>query len=127
MRLEEILRRRELLDESQLAKCRNGSRNPTALFQNAIREGYLDEECALRTLAEEGGPLFTEEQDAKAFELFKAKAIDREELLMLISIPMRELLIQHLKNKIEPAEARAAAEEKRLKLVQATGGGKGGS
>lgn len=75
--------------------------------------------------AHSNSPLFTEDQDAKALELFKARAIDREELLRLLSVPMRELLIQKLKTKIEPAEAKAAAEERQLKLMQGGGKGKG--
>ena len=85
MRLEEILRRRELLDESQIAKCRNGSRNPTALFQNAIREGYLDEECALRALAEETGMEFIDltevEVDPKLLKSFPQRIVHKNLLL----------------------------------------------
>jgi hypothetical protein len=56
-------------------------------------------------------PIFAEDQRAMAFELFKAKAITREKLLELLDVPMKQLLKQDLKNKIEPAEAKAAQQQ----------------
>lgn len=66
-------------------------------------------------------PIFTEEAQGLAFDLFKVKAIDREDLLDLVPVPKRELLQQKLKNKIEPQEAAAAAEERKLKLATVQG------
>lgn len=71
--------------------------------------------------AHSSSPIFNEETEAKAFELFKAKAIDREELLDQIAIPKRDLLKQKLKTKIEPAEAAAAAKEQALKVAEIKG------
>lgn len=70
--------------------------------------------------AHSNSPIFMEENDAKMFELFKARAIDREELLDLVEVPMRELLKQRLKTKIEPAEVHAAEQENVLRLKGAS-------
>lgn len=86
-----------------------------------ILDQFTDE-YMVKVDAHSNSPIFMEDADAKAFELFKAKAIDREELLELIDVPMRQLLKQRLKTKIEPAEAKAAEEEKHLRLIG--GGGK---
>lgn len=67
-------------------------------------------------------PIFTEDTKELAFKLFEVKAIDRAELLDMISAPMKQLLKQTLREKIEPAEAKAAEEDKKLRLL--TGGGK---
>lgn len=58
--------------------------------------------------AHSNSPIFQEDQRALAFELFKAKAIDRETLIDLLDVPMKELLKTKLRTKIEPAEAAAA-------------------
>lgn len=68
--------------------------------------------------AHSSSPIFLEQLEQLAFELFKAKAIDREELLDLVQVPMRDLLQQKLRTKIMPAEAKAAEEEKKMKLVE---------
>ena len=62
--------------------------------------------------AHSNSPIFQEDQRALAFELFKAKAIDRESLLDLLDVPMKELLKTRLRTKIEPAEAEAAKAQK---------------
>lgn len=74
--------------------------------------------------AHSNSPIFMEDQEAKAFELLKVKAIDRESLLGLVEVPQRDLLIDRLKNKIEPAEA--AAQQKQLALEAAKVKGSGG-
>jgi hypothetical protein len=57
-------------------------------------------------------PLFSDDASQKAFELFKAQAIDRDELLMLLDVPMEQLLRRNLKTKIIPEEqAKAKAEQ----------------
>ena len=61
--------------------------------------------------AHSNSPIFQEDQRALAFELFKAKAIDRETLIDLLDVPMKELLKTRLKTKIEPAEAAAQQAE----------------
>jgi hypothetical protein len=68
--------------------------------------------------AHSNSPIFMEDQTALAFKLFEVKAIDREELLDLVEVPMRELLKQKLKSKIEPQEAAAAQKEQQLQLVK---------
>lgn len=67
--------------------------------------------------AHSNSPIFMEDQTALAFKLFEVKAIDRDELLDLVEVPMRELLKERLKSKIEPAEAANAAEERKLKML----------
>jgi hypothetical protein len=68
--------------------------------------------------AHSNSPIFMENLQDIAMALFDRKAIDREELIDLLDPPMKDLIKQKLKSKIEPAEARAAEEEKRLKLAQ---------
>ena len=65
--------------------------------------------------AHSNSPIFQEDQRALAFELFKAKCIDRESLLDLLDVPMKELLKTRLRTKIEPAEAKAAQAEQQAK------------
>lgn len=72
--------------------------------------------------AHSNSPIFMEDSEAKAFELLKAKAIDREELLDLVSIPTKQLLKQKLRRKIIPAEQKAAQQEQALKLRGVAGG-----
>lgn len=67
--------------------------------------------------AHSNSPIFMEDQTALAFKLFEVKAIDRNELLDLVEVPMRELLKERLKGKIEPNEAAAAAEERKLRML----------
>jgi hypothetical protein len=71
--------------------------------------------------AHSSSPIFNEETEGKAFELFDRKAIDREDLLDQVTIPKRDLLKQKLKTKIEPAEAAAAAKEQQLEVAEIKG------
>ena len=61
-----------------------------------------------------------EDQRTLAFELFKAKAIDRESLLELLDVPMKQLLKDRLKvieaKEAEQAKAAQAAEAKKHSL-----------
>jgi hypothetical protein len=61
-------------------------------------------------------PIFVEDQTQIAFELLKVGAITKERLLQLITVPMRDQLIQDLKEKIEPAEREAQKQERQDKL-----------
>lgn len=63
-------------------------------------------------------PIFAENYEQKAFALLDHKVIDREELLDLIDVPMRAALKKKLREKIEPAEAKEAQEEQKIKLAQ---------
>ena len=70
--------------------------------------------------AHSSSPVFMSDMTQIAFALFKAKAITREQLIDMLSIPMKGLLKFDLKTKIEPAEAAEAAKAEQLEL--ATGG-----
>ena len=67
--------------------------------------------------AHSNSPIFQEDQRALAFELFKAKAIDRESLLDLLDMPMKELLKSRLKTRIEPQEAAAAQQQQAMAMA----------
>jgi hypothetical protein len=69
--------------------------------------------------AHSNSPIFVQDQTQIAFQLFKAKAIDRATLIEMLPVPMKDLLKQRLKTKIEPQEAAAHAEEMK---IQAAGG-----
>jgi hypothetical protein len=80
--------------------------------------------------AHSNSPIFSEDQKNEAYDLFKVGAIDREMLLELVNPPMKDRLVRNLKEKIEPAEAKAKAEEKaeaqqaqQLKMVKGGAGG----
>jgi len=60
--------------------------------------------------AHSNSPIFQEDQRELAFELFKAKAIDRKSLLELLDVPMKELLKLRL-TEIEAAEQKAKEAE----------------
>ena len=69
--------------------------------------------------AHSNSPIFMEDQEQKAVELFKLKAIDRESLLEMVEVPQRDLLIDRLKTKIEPQEAAAHREQMALEGAKA--------
>ena len=75
-----------------------------------IAEQFTDN-FIVKVDAHSNSPIFQEDQRALAFELFKAKCIDRESLLDLLDVPMKELLKGRLKSKIEPQEAAAKQAE----------------
>jgi hypothetical protein len=70
--------------------------------------------------AHSNSPIFTEDQRQLAFELFKAKAIDRQSLLDLLDVPMKELLKLRL-TKMEAAEAQQREQQQ---AIEAQSGGK---
>jgi len=49
--------------------------------------------------AHSNSPIFTEDQKQLAFNLFKAGAIDKEDLLDLTDVPMKQLLKDKLKKR----------------------------
>jgi hypothetical protein len=61
--------------------------------------------------AHSNSPIFVQDQTQLAFQLFKAKAIDRATLIDMLPVPMKDLLKQRLKTKIEPQEAAQHKEE----------------
>ena len=75
-----------------------------------IADQFTDE-FIVRVDAHSNSPVFMQDMSQMAFALFKAKAIDRAELLELLQVPMKDLLKLKLKTKIEPAEAKAKEAE----------------
>jgi hypothetical protein len=74
--------------------------------------------------AHSNSPIFMEDQRELVFACLKAGLIDKEHALDLLDISGKQLLKQVLKRKIEPAEAKAAAQKAQLELVK--GAHKGG-
>ena len=75
-----------------------------------IPEQFTDK-YIVKVDAHSNSPIFQEDQRSLAFELFKIHAIDRESLLDLLDVPMKELLKTRLKTQIEPQEAEAKKAE----------------
>lgn len=75
------------------------------------------EEFMVRVDSHSSSPVFMQDNQQLAFALFKARAITRERLIEMLSITNKALLKQDLKDKIEPAEARAAAQQRQLELA----------
>jgi hypothetical protein len=69
------------------------------------------DQFVVRVDAHSNSPVFMADARETAILLFKAKAIDREELLDLLQVPMKDLLKYKLRTKIEPAEADAARKQ----------------
>jgi hypothetical protein len=69
--------------------------------------------------AHSNSPIFVEDQTQMAFSLFQAGVITKERLLDLVQPPMLQLIKQDLKDKIEPAEAAAAASAQEARAQQA--------
>ena len=69
------------------------------------------EEAVIKVDGHSNSPIFIEDATQKTFDLLKVGAIDREEALDLLDVPMRQYMQWKLKNVIEPkqaAEAKAA-------------------
>lgn len=112
-------KRRALVIEDQLEKVatlfmqlkqsydknRMRSDNGIEFIANQFTRDYI-----VKVDAHSNSPIFQEDQRALAFELFKAKAIDRESLLDLLDVPMKELLKVRLQ-KLEAAEAKAKQDQ----------------
>jgi hypothetical protein len=62
-------------------------------------------------------PIFMENYEDKVWNMLDHGVIDKQEALMLLDIPLKELLKLRLITKIEPAEAAAHSEEVKLKLA----------
>jgi len=81
----EILRRRGLLSDQQLADSRNGDVGD--IVQTAVEKGFVDERKALEALAEEAGLEFVDlretEVDLAALEGFPQRLIYRQSLFPL--------------------------------------------
>jgi hypothetical protein len=75
------------------------------------------EDFVVKVDSHSNSPLFMQDLKELLFELFKVKAIDREELLELLGVPMKDLLKWKLKHKIEPQEAAAAEKQRQLELA----------
>jgi hypothetical protein len=68
-------------------------------------------DCAIKVDAHSNSPIFTEDTRELAFEMFKAKVIDGEDLLDLVDPPKKDLLKQKLKER----EAKIAAQQAQQK------------
>ena len=62
-------------------------------------------------------PVFMENYEEKIFALLDRGLIDKEEALMLLDLPMKDLLKQTLVSKIEPAEAAAKKKDDDIKIA----------
>jgi hypothetical protein len=85
-----------------------------------IVAAQFTEDFMVKVDAHSNSPIFADDQNALAFELLKVKAITRERFLQMLSVPNRRRLIWELKNKIEPAEAKAAEKQYQLEQERAT-------
>jgi hypothetical protein len=87
------------------------------------------EGCIVKVDAHTSSPIFNDDTQKLLFDLLKVKAIDRESLLDQLTIPHKQLLLQRLKEIIQPQEQAAAKKQQELEM--ATGkkpkavGGKG--
>ena len=96
------------------------------------KKEYLDEDGTLfsasqftkdfvvKVDAHSNSPIFSEDITEKAQMLLKNRAITRARFVEMLSPPNEQLIVQELKTKIEPAEARAQA----AKAAQQSQGGK---
>jgi hypothetical protein len=104
----------------QLKKAYDKSRLKTDDGLEFIADQFT-EQFTVKVDAHSNSPIFQEDQRALAFELFKAKAIDRTTLLDLLDVPMKELLKLRL-TKIEAAEAQAKQEQMALEAQSGKAG-----
>jgi len=88
-----------------------------------VMEQFTDD-FVVKVDSHSNSPLFNENQNALVFELLKAGAIDLEETLMLVDVPMRELLLHNLKTKILPQRAKQAQQEQATQAAHAQAQGK---
>jgi hypothetical protein len=63
-------------------------------------------------------PIFIEDATQKVFDLLKVGAIDREEALELLDVPMRQWLQWKLKNVLEPQQAAEKQQEAALEAAK---------
>jgi hypothetical protein len=86
--------------------------------QNAFIANQLEDDFVVKVDAHSNSPIFMEDQREMVFQLFEIKAIDRETLIELLDIPMKELLKQRLKKVIEPGEAAAHKEQMQIEQMK---------
>jgi hypothetical protein len=91
---------------------------------DAFAAHQFTKDYVVKVDAHSNSPIFTEDLAEKAMALFKAKAITRERLIELMGVPLEQLLKQELKDKIEPAEARQAAQQEQQEKLKLHKGGK---
>ena len=91
-------------------KSRLRSENGMEFVADQFTDKYI-----VKVDAHSNSPIFQEDQRSLAFELFKAKAIDRESLIDLLDVPMKELLKQRLQ-KMETAEAKQQQQQQAMEL-----------
>ena len=88
-----------------------------------VLEQFTDD-FVVKVDSHSNSPLFEENQNQLAFELLKAGAIDLEELLDLIEVPMAQLLKQKLRTTILPQRAAQQAKQEALQAAHAHAQGK---
>ena len=88
-----------------------------------VMEQFTDD-FVVKVDSHSNSPLFSENQNQLAFELLKAGAIDLEELLDLIDVPMAQLLKQKLRTTILPQRAAQQAKQEALQAAHAHAQGK---
>ena len=103
----------------QLKKVYDPSRYRSEDGIEFIADQFTDQ-FIVKVDAHSNSPIFQEDQRALAFELFKAKAIDRQSLLDLLDVPMKELLKLRL-TKMEAAEAQAKQQQMAIEAQQSQG------
>lgn len=86
--------------------------------QNVFIADQLEDDFVVKVDAHSNSPIFMEDQREMIFHLFEIKAIDRETLIELLDIPMKELLKQRLKKVIEPGEAAAHKEQLQIEAMK---------
>jgi hypothetical protein len=121
-------KKRALIIEDQLEKLANlflqlmKVYSPTRVRSDDGIEFIADQftdKYIVKVDAHSNSPIFMEDQRALAFELLKAKVIDRQSLLDLIDVPMKEMLKLRL-TKMEAAEAQQRQQQQ---AIEAQGGG----
>lgn len=108
-------------DPGQLEAPVEGSGEKGAVEQFIAKQ--LPDSFLVKVDAHSNSPIFVDDQTSLAFQLLKAKAIDRETLLEMVPVSSRQLLLHKLKNIIEPAEeaAHKAQQDFELKKAQMQG------
>jgi hypothetical protein len=98
----------------QLKQAYDKSRLRSESGMEFVADQFTDK-YIVKVDAHSNSPIFQEDQRSLAFELFKAKAIDRESLIDLLDVPMKELLKQRLQ-KMETAEAKQQQQQQAMEL-----------
>ncbi len=77
--------------------------------QQAFIPAEMSPDFSVEVDAHSNSPIFMDNQQVMSDRLLKARAITREKYIIMNAPPMQDELVRDLKEKIEPAEAKAAA------------------